>query len=115
MKYLPLILTLLAAPTYADSWTTEQKTVEAVYLTAMVLDFNQTLQIAAAEDEANPRLGTSPTDRQVEVYFVKSIAIHWVVADLLPSRWRTKFLYTTAGFQYAYVLHNHWIGYEVRF
>ncbi len=115
MRWLVAIAALLAAPALADDWTTEQKVVEGVFLTAIIADFNQTLTIAKASDEVNPALGLSPSSGRVRQYFAQATATHFAIAALLPSEWRTKFLYTTTGFQAAGVLRNYRLGYTVRF
>lgn len=115
MRWLVLVAALLTAPVFADDWTTEQKVVEGVFLTAIVADFSQTLTIAKADDEVNPVLGLSPSSGEVRQYFARATVAHWVISALLPSEWRTKFLYTTTGFQAAGVLRNYRLGYRVRF
>lgn len=100
---------------YGDSWTTEQKIVEGYMIMVTVIDYGQTVDIASKGEELNPMLGSNPSKETVKAYFIKSSLAHFIVASMLPSKWRTRFLYTTSGYQTAFILHNHWIGYRVEF
>jgi len=109
------ILILLSTNASADNWTTEQKILEGAYVVAVVADYKQTIQIAELSDESNPYLGLSPNPSKIKSYFIKMTALHWIMADLMPSKWRTRFLYATTGFQVSFVVHNYWLGYTVKF
>ena len=106
---------LFSANVNADDWTKEQKILEGAYIVAVYADYRQTLQIAKDSAEINPYLGASPSPSKIKSYFITTTALHWIAADLMPSKWRTRFLYATTGFQFAFVAHNYWLGYTVRF
>jgi len=113
MRY--LILLLIPLTCNAGDWTDEQKYLTAGYLVISYVDYRQTLVIAENGDEANPYLGHSPSSDEVKDYFIKLAAINMGIAAILPTKWRTRYLYALDGFSFGYVLHNHWIGYRVDF
>lgn len=114
-KLLLLLWTIACAPAQAAPWTVEQKYLEAGYFAVMYLDYKQTLIIAEGNDEVNPMLGSNPSDEKVAKYFMQAGLAHLALAHVLPSKWRTRFQYLTFGGEFAFVLHNHWIGYRIEF
>ncbi len=101
----------LGAPAEADPWT-HADTVREVACTGVALvDYDQTLRIAADGNEINPALGTHPSPAAVTLYFAASIGLHYAVARVLPETWRAPFQYITFTWEAAFDLHNASIGY----
>ena len=104
-----------------NSWTLSQKVKEGATLALLTIDYEQTRHIAtdctmehhivghitnnyAIENEyivtecienngeANPILGKSPNKRTVGNYFATVIITQFIIADVLPSKYRDYFL-----------------------
>lgn len=76
--------------------------------TSLAMDALQTLDIKnhAAFSEANPILGSSPSDSAVVAYFAGTMAVTAVVWYLLPSTWRTILPVTVLAVEIPQIAHN---------
>ena len=122
MKYLTLLLLLLLLlfPTqsciHTDPWTTQDKILQAAYLTAHTLDYLQTRN--ADWDrfyETNPILGRAPSTQSVDIYFLSTALLHPLITHLLPQSWRKYWLGSTLLFETSVVCHNFHIGMGINF
>lgn len=117
MKRVVLAL-LLTIPAIAQGWTKEDTIRESAVVAITVADWGQTLSIADHPDtlrEYNPILGDHPSRGQVNLYFAGGIALHYLIARMLPPSWRHGFQYVTLGWEGAIVSHNFHVGIQVRF
>lgn len=68
----------------------------------MAVDAVQTVSIAERGTETNFLLGRQPSTPLIVGYFATALAVHVVVAAILPGRWRTAWQVTfsvTQGYQ----------------
>lgn len=114
-----LIITLaaLCGAARAQSWTDEQRTLGAMYLTAHAIDWAQTRQIIREPGmwELNPILGRHPSRARVNAYFALTPLAGYLVLDALPSQHRTTALKVITTLEIATVARNHYIGVRIRF
>jgi hypothetical protein len=82
-----------------DPWTENQRLWAAAAVTANVVDWDTTRWAtrhwndqAGNSRETNRFLGDYPTTRQVDNYFLVLIPIELLIADQLPTAYRTRFL-----------------------
>jgi len=115
-----LIAVALALSTFAaqaDEWTTEQKTIAAVGMTATVIDYGQTRYIASKPylHEYNPIMGRHPSNGRIAANFIIMPLLAYVIADNLSSEHRTMFLYTVSTIEVGMVGRNAYLGFGVKF
>ncbi len=113
MKTLLALILLSCSLAQADEWDTTDKALAATALTAEVMDWHQTREIAhnpQSFHELNPILGQHPSVRDVNRYFIGSIAATYLLADALPENWRKMFLAGAATVEIGVVAHNYHIG-----
>ena len=116
MRYfIILIILMFSFPVKAEQWTNEQKYLEAAFMAVTYIDYRQTLVIAEQGQELNPYLGANPSPQDVRRYMLAGAGLHLLISYTLPRKWRTRFQYVTVGFTTAFVVHNHWIGYRMKF
>lgn len=117
MAKLILVLILLAPSLASAQWTKEQKTIGAIALTALAVDYAQTRTIVNDPrwEEANPLLGDNPSMRKVNLYFVAVPIISYLALDALPSEKRTIALRIIAASELAIVGHNVHLGIKMSF
>lgn len=101
----------------ADTWSRDDSTREAMYLTLHVIDWGQTRDIVQRDDifETNPILGADPTTSDVNRYFILTGLLHVGVSYALPSKYRKYWQNITIGVQAAVVGHNAQLGLNVEF
>ena len=108
-----------AAGLFASKDWTQADTTRQVALTALqVIDWGQTLDIAAKPDdfhERNPILGNHPSRGQVNTMVALSIAGAWLIARKLPPKKRRIFQILVIGVESANVAQNHRIGLRIDF
>lgn len=105
------ILTLLllgTAPVYAgDRWTDDDLRREAAYVGIAGIDWAQSRWLVRHRIcERNPILGERPTVHEVDRYFLVTTALHAVVTDALPARYRPIWQYVTIGVEVGAVTWN---------
>lgn len=118
MKRLLLILLAAAAPAFAqDSWTRGDTIRQGVIVAASAVDWLQTLDIQDHDCmwEQNPVMGHKPSRARVNEYFLASMGAHFVIARLLPRKWREGFQYLSIGMEVGMIAHNYHIGLRVKF
>ena len=78
-----------------DPWDRTDKVLAGMYLLATATDWRQTVYIAHHPEttrEINPILNEHPSEANVNQYFMASVAIKLLVAQVLPSKWRKVWL-----------------------
>ena len=117
---------LLAATLFygCAGWSTEDKVRQGVYTALHLADWAQTREIAEKPDEyheTNCALGDHPSKGEVDVYMGGTLIAHWVISDLLPTKWRVPLIdaqinprawwqSVTIGVEAACVVNNYSIG-----
>lgn len=99
-------------------WTDEQKTLAALSMAALAVDYGQTKYISAPNSgfhEMNPMLPEHPTMKQVNRHFVLVPLVTYLVLDNISSEHRTTALRVLTIMQVGVVAHNVSIGIGVRF
>ena len=98
-------------------WTTEQKTLAAVSLAALVIDYGQTKSIVATPGlyERNPMLPRHPTKAEVNRHFVLTPIVAYLVLDNINSEHRTTAMRFLTAVQVGVVAHNYSIGLKADF
>jgi hypothetical protein len=111
-----LLLAFLSSSCFADPWTSEDTYRQTAFFILDAADWAQTRNIARNPDkwtETNPLLGAHPSVRQVDWYFVSASLMHFGIAYLLPSKYRSSFQMLSIGVELGAVSRNFRIG--VRF
>lgn len=110
---------LFLLPLFAHAqWTPEQKTLAAMSMTALAVDYGQTRRIASEPQnwrEYNPILGEHPSMKRVNTYFALVPLVSYLVLDNISSDHRTLALKLLAGMEIANVGRNQYLGIRVRF
>jgi hypothetical protein len=89
---------------------------EAVYITLVAVDWNQTLQINAhGMYEMNPILGSHPSDAKINTLIPAAMLAHYYIATLLPTEYRKAWQYAWIGIESAYVVRNMSLGLQINF
>lgn len=117
-KLIAFIFALICGSVNAQSWTPEQKTLGAMYMTAHVIDWGQTRAIAKNPQrwvEMNPLIGPHPSLGRVNTYFALAPVIGYFALDALPSEHRTLALKVLTVMEITTVGRNHYIGIRVSF
>ena len=96
-----------------DKWDTTDKMLSGTALALTMIDMGQTVSIAkdcrnngAHYYETNNLLGKCPSVGRVREYFVSSILLSGVIADMLPSKYRKDFLAASAAIEFKAAYHN---------
>lgn len=108
---------LYQANAKADDWTPEQQVKLAAAETLLAVDWLQTRQIAKNPDtyhELNPILGNHPSVGRVNLYFLSSAVATYVLADVLPSKYRDWLLTGVIAVEVIATANNANIGVKVR-
>lgn len=102
----------------ADKWTTTDKALEAVFVTATVIDWGQTLYIADHPnqfDELNPILGKYPSRARVNIYFPVVLVAHAVISNYLPKPYRTIWQSFSIAVEVPVIGNNYALGIKLGF
>lgn len=120
LKWIPFILFILLImlalhePAEAsDEWRTQDMVTEIIYQAFHVYDHWQTRKISSNCDEyeeLNPLLGSCPSSRKVDQYFLATGLLHMGISYTLPHGWREGWQYVTIGFEAGVVYANVQIG-----
>jgi hypothetical protein len=115
---------LLVLPLWAsDPWTDDDKMRQAATVALLAMDWGQTLDLERYQQppvkriftEENPILGTHPSRRSINRYFICSIVSTFFIADFLPAKWRTVFHGVILTIQSGVILKNLSLGLRIRF
>lgn len=117
-----LIFLLLSSNSFAgDKWEKQDIVLESVAVTLLMADWLQTRDIAYQRGkykEIGPArlfIGANPSVNAVDVLNTLSIAMHLIVAEILPSEYRKYWSCIYIGIEAAVVSNNHEIGLRMRF
>jgi len=115
-----LILLFISLPVFlwASPLTKQDKILEGLFITTLMIDWGQTLYISEYPDkywESNPILGENPSRERVNAYFASCIVGHILITRILPPKWRTAWQTIWIGIELK-TIHNNWqVGIRVRF
>lgn len=103
MKWLICIMIITGC-----SWSHTDKAMMGIYLAVETVDILQTREIFNNEDyyEVNPIL---TKDNYIPMMITGTILVY-LIADLLPEKWRTKWLGVCVGFKGFLIKHNYDTG-----
>lgn len=117
-RLLATILFLVSFNSYAQSseWSTLDKTLLAAAMTAQVIDWGQTRNLANDRKfyEQNPLLGPHPSTARVNNYFVAGLVVIPLVAHYFPE-YRTAILASWLTVELVATGNNRRIGLKVSF
>jgi hypothetical protein len=120
-KLLLLLALIVFTPTKSlatDKWSTQDKTLQATYLTLKFIDWRQTRTIAKNPDdyyEMNPILGKHPSTTEVDIFFASTAILHSIVTHYLPSKYRPWWQGITITVSGACVINNFAVGIKMDF
>lgn len=106
-------LFILSGPLSATDWSQDSRDRQAVYTALHLMDWAQTRTIARNPErwrELNPILGAHPSTREVDQYFALTLVGHYVVANLLPDKYRSLFQHVTISMEAAVTRNNIVLG-----
>jgi hypothetical protein len=113
MRHIALTCATLIA---GDQWTTEQRYAQAAYLSMTTMDMLQTLEFRRhGRTESNPLLGREPSRAKVVLGVTACMALHTLITDALPSRYRKYWQYAWIAVELDAVAHNWRAGFRVVF
>jgi len=101
-----------------DPWEGTDYVLVGATLAALAVDWGQTRHVAKNPerfDELNPVLGTTPSTKRVDAYFMGAMLGTVAVAHLLPRDYRRLFLSGTLTVELAAIENNRSIGVKVEF
>lgn len=100
------------------SWDTGDKALGLAALTFTAVDWRQTYLVAKHPErwtETNNAIGAHPTTGRVNGYFVGSILLGAVVADILPPAYRKGFLAGVTALEFNMVARGYILGMRLGF
>lgn len=101
-----------------DEWTADQRTQASVLAGLLIADWAQTRQISRHPNrwsEQNPVIGSHPSTRRVDTYFISSIAIGYLLLDAMPSEYRNAAINAGIVLEAGVVGHNLNLGLGINF
>jgi hypothetical protein len=108
-----------AAPRWwvKHEWTQTDTALQLSYTALHIADWGQTLDIENHPNryETNPILGANPTRGEINTYFATTLGLHWLIARVLPQKWRTQFQLGTIALEFNVVNDNRSAGIRVNF
>ncbi len=102
-----------------DAWTGMDEAFEVAFVAVAYVDWRQTRAFTQKQYwdgyyEANPILGKHPSPTTINQTFFCGIVGHYVVARMLPKKWRNVFQYVTLGLESGAVGHNFQVGIKMK-
>jgi hypothetical protein len=129
-KKIGFLILMASLNSHANDWTNTQKLQEEVFLTLIACDWYQTREAQANnkticdnkgnctttnQEDLSPILGKHPSNSKIATDMILGSALHYLVADYLPTDTRSLFLSGTIAFEFAIVAHNYSIGLKLGF
>jgi hypothetical protein len=125
MYRLIFIMSLLvgyACNAQADDWSTEDKWLFGIFISASAIDASQTLEGLDERfpngqpkyREANPLYGDNPSDKRIIYTKLVGVGIVWALAELYPKS-RNNILWGVDAITLGIVAHNYSIGVNMGF
>lgn len=118
MKKIIVFLLLIPSLSFAADWTQKDTGRELAFLSLLVLDYGQTVNIARHPEkfvEHNPILGKHPAVHDVHAYMLGWAVLHPFISYLLPPKYREWWQYGTIMVEIGAVGNNLSAGIGVRF
>jgi len=115
------ILIIFNKPLYAfDKWSKQDVVLQEIDTVFQVIDWLQTREIATNEDYYEAKLaskfiGSHPSTKAVDVYFLGTLLAKIGITHILPSKYRTYWQAGTIGLELYCVQHNYSIGIRIKF
>ena len=112
-----------------EKWSTEDKILSGVLMSAWVIDYGQTNYLLKVQDRAkrthmkgdlwfnedNPLLGKQPRRSTVNAYFLLMPAVGFLVLDNIPQAYRTNTLRVLSAVEVSNVGRNFHVGIHVSY
>ena len=112
-----------------EKWSTEDKILSGVLMSAWVIDYGQTNYLLKVQDRAkrthmkgdlwfnedNPLLGKQPRRSTVNAYFLLMPAVGFLVLDNIPQAYRTNTLRVLSALEVGNVGRNFHVGIHVSY
>lgn len=115
-KIICLLLALSGNSVAASEWTPDD-TARQVALTALIcVDWMQTQEIVKdSHEEMNPVLGKHPSMKRVNITIGSAIVLSFIIAKMLPSKYRKWFQFIVIGAESAAIYNNYRRGISINF
>lgn len=112
-----LVVAFISISCYAnESWSNKDKILEGVFVTSIVMDWDQTSQIHKENrHEINSILGPHPEQSTINTYFISSALLHIIIADQLYDKYRTAWQAIWIGAEVTTVQRNYKLGIRFNF
>lgn len=113
-----LLLLILAQPVQAAElkwdWNAVDYTLQGIFVATLVMDRAQTVDISQKNQELNPILGSSPSIRKINVYFLSVAVLHTAVMAAIPRPFRNPIQGFSIAIEGSQVYHNWSVGYTMK-
>lgn len=115
-----LCILLVATSSYADPWDRMDKTLFTVWIGTRIIDLGQTHNILTEDkyyekNDAIAKIGEEYGSESVYPYFAVGTIVGYLVADMLPSKWRKSCLLTFIVLQANNIIGNENVGIGMKF
>ena len=101
----------------AKPWTKDKKIAFSLSSAAVIADWGTTLDIKNYDNmyEMNPIMGRHPRDSTVHLYFLGTLATHYLIANYLEHPWDMFFLGATFYTHGGAAFRNYGAGLRIKF
>jgi len=118
-KLIFILLPLLALPLQAEwkDWTEKEQDLFTDYIALNLIDIHITnlhIQNFDTVVEVNPLIGNKPSLERLILHKAISTGALYIVLDKTPQRYREKDLKIMNGMLMVVVLHNGYVGFDIR-
>ena len=98
---------------HASEWSLEDTLLEVTSEMVILGDYSQTKYVSSHPQiyyETNIILGTHPSEKRVDTYFISALVLHPVISYMLPKNLREVFEGFTIGIEGESIYRNHEYG-----
>jgi len=113
-----VLLLAVCGCAHAEEWSRADTARQAAYTALHLADWAQTRYITTHRQdfvETNAMLGERPSLGRINNYFAATLAGHYAISALLPTKYRPYWQYGTITIEAYFVLHNRAIGIGFQF
>ncbi len=113
-----LILLMLFTPSMVLAWDSIDTALQATFLTTLMVDRGQSLTDVHKRPElgfARVFVGSDPSQRQLNQYFLGAALVHTGISVLLPKPYRTIWQSVWIGVEAETIRRNTVVGIGIRF
>ena len=117
MKYLLLLLCSMSLQAEWKDWTEKEQDLFIDYIALNLIDIHIThrhIQDINTVVEVNPLLGNKPSLERLILHKAIITGASYIVLDKTPQRYREKDLKVMKGILMGVVLHNGYVGFDIR-